>query len=82
MSGDLDILIGVHDGRVNTKLGEIVGVTSTTIWQWRQVLDSASKEQLSALRFHLLFIIHLAVSKILIHICHVKVPVFVFLLLG
>jgi ParB/Sulfiredoxin domain len=37
------------DGRVNTKLGEIVGVTSTTIWQWKQVLDNASKEQLKAL---------------------------------
>ena len=31
---------------------------------------------------HLSFIIRLAVSKILIHICHVKVPVLVFLLLG
>jgi 16S rRNA G966 N2-methylase RsmD len=37
------------DGRVNTKLGEIVGVTSTTIWQWKQVLDNASEEQLKAL---------------------------------
>ena len=37
------------DGRVNTKLGEIVGVTSTTIWQWKQVLDNASIEQLKAL---------------------------------
>jgi hypothetical protein len=37
------------DGRVNTKLGEIVGVTSTTIWQWKQVLDNGSKEQLKAL---------------------------------
>lgn len=38
------------DGRVNTKLGEIVGVTSTTIWQWKQVLDNASTEQLRALK--------------------------------
>jgi 16S rRNA G966 N2-methylase RsmD len=37
------------DGRVNTKLGEIVGVTSTTIWQWKQVLDNANKVQLKAL---------------------------------
>jgi hypothetical protein len=35
--------------RVNSNLGEIVGVTSTTIWQWKQVLDNASNEQLSAL---------------------------------
>ena len=38
-----------RDGRVNSKLGEIVGVTSTTIWQWKQVLDNASIEQLKAL---------------------------------
>ena len=38
------------DGRVNSKLGEIVGVTSTTIWQWKQVLDNANNEQLEALK--------------------------------
>ena len=40
---------GKKDGRVNSKLGKIVGVTSTTIWQWKQVLDNASNEQLKAL---------------------------------
>jgi hypothetical protein len=40
---------GKKDGRVNGKLGEIVGVTSTTIWQWKQILDHANNEQLKAL---------------------------------
>ena len=37
------------DGRVNRKIGDIVGVSRTTIWQWKQVRDNASEQQLKAL---------------------------------
>ena len=29
------------DGRVNRKIGDIVGVSRTTIWQWKQVKDNS-----------------------------------------
>ena len=37
------------DGRINRKIGDIVGVSCTTIWQWKQVKDNSSEQQLKAL---------------------------------
>ncbi|MGA7899551.1 MAG: hypothetical protein WCA39_11895 [Nitrososphaeraceae archaeon] len=37
------------DGRVNRKIGDIVGVSRTTIWQWKQVKDNSSEHRLKAL---------------------------------
>ena len=37
------------DGRVNRKIGDIVGVSRTTIWQWKQVKDNYSEQDLKAL---------------------------------
>ena len=37
------------DGGVNRKIGDIVGVSRTTIWQWKQVKDNSSEQQLKAL---------------------------------
>ena len=37
------------DGRVNRKIGDIVGVSRTTIWQWKQVKDNFSEQRLKAL---------------------------------
>ena len=37
------------DGRVNRKIGDIVGVSRTTIWQWKQVRDNTNEQQLKAL---------------------------------
>ena len=32
------------DGRVNHKIGDVVGVSRTTIWQWKQVKDNFSEQ--------------------------------------
>ena len=37
------------DGRVNRKIGDIVEVSRTTIWQWKQVKDNSREHRLKAL---------------------------------
>ena len=42
-------LLEKKDGRVNRKIGDIIGVSRTTIWQWKQVKDNSNEQQLKAI---------------------------------
>ena len=37
------------EGRVNSVIGRLADISSTTVWQWKQVLDNATNEQSKAL---------------------------------